>query len=145
MSGPSQNPHHALAAIPLSVAVSACGIIDPGNQSGARPPPPPTPRPTDAATPGGGGDAARAARAANAATARPAPAAPAPPTAPDLKVVGLNQSETEALLGQPQSSIDRPPAKVWQYRTRECAVDVYFYLDVGRNDFYALHYDTPAP
>ncbi len=60
-------------------------------------------------------------------------------------MVGLSQTETEGLLGPPTSAIDRPPAKVWQYRTRDCSVDIYFYLDVGRNDFYALHYDTPAP
>ncbi len=59
-------------------------------------------------------------------------------------MVGLSQPETESLLGPPTTSSDRPPAKVWEYRTNDCALEVYFYLDVGRNAFYALHYDSPT-
>jgi hypothetical protein len=81
--------------------------------------------------------AGRAARAVPPPTPRPAPL-------PEVKVVGLSQAETETLLGTPAVQSERPPAKVWQYRTGDCAVDIYFYLDVGRNAFYALHYDSPA-
>lgn len=73
----------------------------------------------------------------------PPPPAPAPPT--EIKLVGLGEDEVQTLLGPPNTTFDRPPAKVWQYRSGSCAVDVYFYLDVGRNAFYALHYDSPAP
>lgn len=73
----------------------------------------------------------------------PPPPAPAPPT--EIKLVGLSEDEVQTLLGPPNTASDRPPAKVWQYRSGTCAVDVYFYLDVGRNAFYALHYDSPAP
>lgn len=75
----------------------------------------------------------------------PPPPAPAPAPTPDLKVVGLSQEEIQTLLGQPSAVADRPPAKVWEYRSENCVVDIYFYLDVGRNAFYALHYGSPVP
>lgn len=84
-------------------------------------------------------------------TARlPLPPTPAPGREGELrdveiKVVGLSRPETQALLGPPSGEAERSPAKVWQYLTGDCAVDVYFYLDVARNDFYALHYETRAP
>ena len=62
----------------------------------------------------------------------------------EIKLVGLSRPETAALLGQPTGESERSPAKVWQYLTGDCAVDVYFYLDVTRNDFFALHYETRA-
>lgn len=129
-----QTPHKAILILAATLMLCGCGIIDSGDNAVA-PPPPPPPRPAEAAA-----DSARAPRLAPA-----PPPRPAAPAVPELKVVGLNQAETEALIGPPTSSVDRPPAKVWQYRPRECALDVYFYLDVGRNEFYALHYDTPAP
>jgi len=46
------------------------------------------------------------------------------------------------MLGQPAQESDAAPAKVWRYRASECVLDVYFYLDVQRNGFYALHYTT---
>ncbi|MBI3452762.1 MAG: hypothetical protein HY057_08045 [Rhodospirillales bacterium] len=68
--------------------------------------------------------------------------APRPPAAaPEITLVGLTQVEMAELLGRPADEREAAPAKVWQYRSRECALDVYFYLDVSRNDFYALHYE----
>jgi hypothetical protein len=75
----------------------------------------------------------------------PPPPPPAPSPLTEIKLVGLSEDEVQALLGPPAVAADRPPAKVWQYRAGSCSVDVYFYLDVGRNAFYALHYDSPAP
>jgi hypothetical protein len=46
------------------------------------------------------------------------------------------------LLGAPAEERDAAPAKIWKFAAGECAVDVYFYLDVKRNDFYALHYNV---
>ncbi len=81
-------------------------------QTAARPPPPPTTPPA------------------------------APPSQPGIKLVGLSQPETASILGQPAQESDAAPAKVWRYRASECVLDVYFYLDVQRNGFYALHYTT---
>jgi hypothetical protein len=73
---------------------------------------------------------------------RQAAAVPAPadvaPSQPQL--IGLTQAETVALLGAPAAQWDRPPAKVWHYQGPGCALDVFFYLDVSRNEFSALRY-----
>jgi hypothetical protein len=54
------------------------------------------------------------------------------------KLIGLTEQETVSLLGPPNAQWDRPPAKVWHYQGPDCAVDVFFYLDVSRNEFSAL-------
>jgi hypothetical protein len=64
--------------------------------------------------------------------------APADLAAPPLKLIGLTQQETVTLLGTPSAQWDRPPAKVWHYQGLGCTVDVFFYLDVSRNEFSAL-------
>lgn len=63
---------------------------------------------------------------------------------PEIHLVGASRDHTAFLLGSPAAEREAAPAKVWHYRDRagECAVDVYFYLDVARNDFFALHYDV---
>ncbi|MEJ0068006.1 MAG: hypothetical protein WDO24_03890 [Pseudomonadota bacterium] len=78
--------------------------------------------------------------------AEPSPAdsqTAAVPTPGDLgaqapKLIGLTEQETVTLLGPPSAQWDRPPAKVWHYQGPDCAVDVFFYLDVSRNEFSAL-------
>jgi len=64
--------------------------------------------------------------------------APADLGAQPLKLIGLTQQETATLLGTPSAQWDRPPARVWHYQGPDCAVDVFFYLDVSRNEFSAL-------
>lgn len=68
--------------------------------------------------------------------------APPPTLPPPRALAGLSMSETESELGRPAAEADRAPAKVWQYRAGECSVDVYFYLDMARNGFYALHHEA---
>jgi hypothetical protein len=70
----------------------------------------------------------------------PADLAPAP-----VKLIGLTEPETVALLGPPSAQWDRPPAKVWHYQGPDCAVDVFFYLDVSRNQFAALRATAVGP
>lgn len=106
----------------------------------AEPPLPPAPKPRPA----------RVARL-------PVPAEKAPPTEaslpppepapeasplPDIKLIGMSRGEAVALLGTPAEERDAAPAKIWKFSAGECAVDIYFYLDVKRNDFYALHYNV---
>ena len=82
-----------------------------------------------------------------------APAAPPPParaprerppqqTAPadfdPAKLVGLGKDETLAMLGQPAGVREQPPATVWTYRSRECALDVFFYMDLSTRAFRVL-------
>ena len=61
---------------------------------------------------------------------------------PEFKLVGMSRGETATLLGAPTEERDAAPAKIWKFMSGECVVDVYFYLDVARNDFYALHYNV---
>jgi hypothetical protein len=79
------------------------------------------------------------------ATPAPPPPAPAPrerPQAPadfdPAKLVGLGKDQTLVLLGQPAAVREQPPATVWTYRTRECALDVFFYMDLSTRAFRVL-------
>ncbi|MBI3516432.1 MAG: hypothetical protein HY060_20565 [Proteobacteria bacterium] len=101
-----------------------------------------TPEPAPAADPAAKPrlPAARRAPPPQSAAAMPTPGDVAPP--PPLKVVGMTQAETVSLLGAPNAQWDRPPAKVWHYQGPDCAIDVFFYLDVSRNEFSALRYTT---
>jgi hypothetical protein len=77
------------------------------------------------------------------AAVQPAQPEPAPEAVlPEIKIVGMSRGETANLLGAPAEERDAAPAKIWKFSAGDCAVDVYFYLDVKRNDFYALHYDV---
>jgi hypothetical protein len=95
-------------------------------------------------------------------TAEPTPVPPAePPTQtdaaiargaaltlaarPPIRLIGLNRTSTAALLGAPSDERQIAAARVWDYRGPECRLAVYFYLDTGRNDFYALHYEIDGP
>ena len=109
-------------------------------------PPAPAPRPRPPAR------VARLPTPAEKPPASPAAAPPAPEPQPhhpvevaplpEIKLVGMSRGETSMLLGAPAEERDAAPAKIWKFAAGECAVDVYFYLDVKRNDFYALHYNV---
>lgn len=76
----------------------------------------------------------------------PAPAKPAPPgraaglTPPEL--VGLGEDEVVHLLGPAGKRREEPPATVWEYRTRNCALNLFFYMDMETKRFRALAYDV---
>jgi hypothetical protein len=65
---------------------------------------------------------------------------PSPPVADfdPAKHVGLDKEETLAALGQPAAVREQPPATVWTYRSRECALDVFFYMDLATRAFRVL-------
>lgn len=111
--------------------VAGCGLL--GSLGSGPPAPQPTPGPPPAAPP------------SPAARPLPPPPPPAPAPLPEIKIIGLSQDDVAAAFGPPSITLERPPAKVWEYRSGNCSVEIYFYLDVGRNAFYALHYDSPAP
>lgn len=60
-------------------------------------------------------------------------------------LVGLTPDEVAALIGRPASTTDQPPATVWLYRTNHCALDVFFYMDVGSKTFRALTFNLKSP
>jgi len=134
--------------------LAACEVGPPSAAEAPRveaPPPPsvpapPRPRPTPppaAATAAPSGPAVAALPPPAVIEPVPAPSAPAAPRA--VRLVGLSQTEAEAALGRPATELDRSPARIWQYRSGDCALDLYFYLDVSRNGFYALHYELRGP
>lgn len=51
---------------------------------------------------------------------------------PDLKDLnGLKPDDVLAMLGQPDLRRDEPPAEMWQYRTADCVLNLFFYDDTG--------------
>jgi hypothetical protein len=116
--------------------------VDTDPAPAVEPPLPPAPRPRPPA---------RVARLPAPAEKAPAPPAaqPSPPEPlpeasplPEIKLVGMSRGDAALLLGAPAEERDAAPAKIWKFSAGECVVDVYFYLDVKRNDFYALHYNV---
>lgn len=127
-----------LVFLGAGLGLGGCGFLE------LREPPPPAEVPTPVVAP------APPARpvttpAARSARVLPLPPPPAPGRGPEIRLVGLSRGETQALLGPPAVESERSPAKVWQYHQGDCLVDVYFYLDVARNEFYALHYEARTP
>lgn len=66
-------------------------------------------------------------------------AAPAQPVGP-VRLIGLSTGETTSLFGRPESEREASPGKIWHYSSGACSLDVHFFFDVSRNDFYALDY-----
>ncbi len=46
-------------------------------------------------------------------------------------LAGLAPSQVAALYGQPDFRRNDPPAEVWQYRSADCVLDLYFYSANG--------------
>lgn len=71
--------------------------------------------------------------AANAAQAeQPAPADEVVYSAAEL--VGKSQTEVTALIGAPARVEQRAASTVWTYRSDECGLDVFFFLDMATSD-----------
>lgn len=61
------------------------------------------------------------------------------------KLMGMTYNDAEAAAGKPAEMRDEPPATVWRYRTEDCLVDVFFYMDLATKQFRAVTYNvTPA-
>ena len=65
----------------------------------------------------------------------PIPATPTTPAAariPGLRdLTGLRQPEILAMLGTPDLKRLEPPAELWQYRTADCVLNLFFYREQG--------------
>lgn len=131
----------------------------------ARPRTPPVPqrRPRPPATPTAQANPSLAALTAAPTTVAPASGGPvemallppsldvaspsSPPPAPSLPrvtpemLVGLSETETERLLGQPARVRREPPSTVWNYAAGPCSLDVYFYFDLSTSRFRSLAYE----
>jgi hypothetical protein len=70
------------------------------------------------------------------------PVSPLEETPPSL--IGRSEIEVQALYGQPSSTEDRPPGKVWHYRDGTCALDVRLFPDVQTRQFGTLSYEVKS-
>ena len=58
------------------------------------------------------------------------------------RVIWLDQPGTADWLGEPSQRTEAPPATIWRYVSRDCEVDIYFYLDMQHRIMRALHYEV---
>jgi len=150
MDGAARRAGRAAAHVAVGCILclaAACATVQPQSQPAeALPPPavvlshdeelPPPPRPPRKPTP-----------PTLAALTPPVPEPPPPPAAetpaPSFdKLQGLDQKETAAFLGEPAERAEAPPAVLWRYASRDCALDVYFYLDLESREMRVLHYEV---
>lgn len=58
------------------------------------------------------------------------------------ELIGLSEEEVVRLLGAAGNLREEPPATVWEYRTSDCALNLFFYMDMETRRFRALAYDA---
>jgi len=73
------------------------------------------------------------------------PVQPRPPVLQPESLIGLNRDETVAALGTPEFMQERPPATVWAYRTGDCVLEIFFYVNVATRESRALATNVVAP
>ena len=78
---------------------------------------------------------------------KPAPVVPAMPAVPeaaitapppDIVVVGRSQADVKAALGEPSIRVQQGAGQTWTWRGDHCSLNLIFFFDTSRNDFYAL-------
>jgi len=136
---------HVAVACCLCLTAS-CAMLQPQPQPVAAMPAPTVAQPHDEEAPAPPRPARKPAPPALAALTPSKPEAPPPAAeapAPSFdKLQGLDQQETAAFLGQPAERAEAPPAVLWRYASRDCALDVYFYLDLQSREMRVLHYEV---
>ena len=58
------------------------------------------------------------------------------------RVIGLGEIDTAGWLGPPTLQSEAAPATIWRYTSRDCEIDLYFYLDLQNRVMRALHYEV---
>ncbi len=125
----------------LAISLAGCSVIEELTQhfepSAAAAPPPPKAKPKRAIPPPRPKpELALAARSG----ARPAAAREFDPET----LIGLMPAQALAVLGHPAKVQERSPSMVWRYNARGCALDLFFYMDLGANAFRVLAYEMKA-
>lgn len=118
-----------LAFAVLGLAIAACSMLEAGEApTAAHVPlsPPVEIKARNVPVPVSPGDRSR--------IARPDPAprgkVTAPATGDIAALIGHNEEAVLSRLGEPALRQDEPPARVWQYAGRACAVDLVFFFDM---------------
>lgn len=136
---------HLTAFVAASVVIAACQPLETptvqnNTQAESLPPPAvPAESPPETGTTGKTADKPSGKVAARTAP----PPKPVPRFNPET-LIGMNERETQALLGAPSSVRDQPPAKVWTYSAADCELNVIFYLDLESRLFRALNYEVES-
>lgn len=65
-----------------------------------------------------------------------------PPSADLTRLHDMKAPEVEALVGSPDFRRVEPPAELWQYRTANCVVDLFFY---GKDDDRRVVHEDARP
>ena len=68
----------------------------------------------------------------------PAAGANAPSVTDALHLMGLSQTETTKLFGEPAERKNLPPSQIWIYHSTVCDLKMFFYPEVGGPTFRAL-------
>jgi hypothetical protein len=64
----------------------------------------------------------------------------AAPASSRVELIGLDQSAAMRLLGPATERTEEPPAMVWRYKTADCELDLFFYLDLRSGQMRTLRY-----
>ncbi|HVH75089.1 MAG TPA: hypothetical protein VM755_09240 [Stellaceae bacterium] len=122
--------HYRAVLRPLLLVLAAslllsCAHHKPAPPPAVAPPPPPAPPPQPVYHP----------------VPRPEEKPSPPPHLPPAdSLVGLGQKDAVRLFGEAAERTEEPPATVWRYRTDNCELDLYFYLDLKSGRMRALRY-----
>jgi outer membrane biosynthesis protein TonB len=72
---------------------------------------------------------------------QPAPtAAAAAHLLPRRQLIGIDQRAAKRLFGAAAEVSEEPPATIWRWRSADCELDLYFYLDLRSGQMRSLHY-----
>ncbi len=59
-------------------------------------------------------------------------------------LVGYDEQNVTRLLGEPNRREDDPPAQVWHYASGNCALDLYFYMELSTRTYRVLSYEVTS-
>ena len=59
-------------------------------------------------------------------------------------LVGSDEPEVAAVLGEPNWFEDIPPARMWQYASANCVLQLYFFMELSTRDFRVLSYELES-
>ena len=54
----------------------------------------------------------------------------------------MDEAGIRVMMGEPSSTREEPPTKLWVYRLHKCTMEVTFYPDVETRKFHALNYEV---
>jgi hypothetical protein len=65
---------------------------------------------------------------------------PSGPNPRPEELIGLDQPAATRLFGTAVERSEEPPATIWRYKTANCELDLFFYLDLRSGRMRTLHY-----